>query len=182
MADLIQKYAKANAKDRVGLIYKHFPTFLGIIESRVDGLVYLIENEKETARREELGDLGVRVQQSNISDVTGNTATSYAMIRKAIVECDFRFGVLDGTEREEEFKAEAFILKRMRKDYQLFNNQLNSLDPESREMLVTYMKSHKDAPELADSKGIANDSVRKQAYRIKEQIKDQMIKYMEGRM
>ena len=115
--NLVHRYAKADAMDRINLIYNNFASFLGVVESRTEGLVYLIENEKATNRRHENGDLGVRVQKSTISDPTGNTATGNVMTRDALIACDFSGGVLDGTDMGEAFIREALILKDMRRDY-----------------------------------------------------------------
>lgn len=182
MASLIRQYAAADAAGRVKLIYCNFATFLGIIDTRVEDLLYMIENEKSFNRREELGDLGVRVQKSGISDITGNTATSNVMTRDALIGCDFSSGVLDGTDRGEAFKKEALIIKQMRKDYELFNNQLNCLVPKDREMLLKYIEAHEPIANIADEKGIAVDSARKYIFRIKQMITKQMVECMEGKI
>ena len=182
MASFVKEYAAADAAGRVKLIYSNFSNFLGIIDSRIDGLVYLIENEKAYNRRAQNGDLGVRVQTSKISDITGNTATSEADTRNAIIICDFSGGELDDTDKSDEYKEEAIMLKRMRRDYQLFNNQLNRLDEKDRELLIWYMKSHDDVAAEAEKLGIAIDSVRKQVFRTKQAVFKQTIDYMEGRL
>lgn len=182
MASLVNEYAAADAAGRVKLIYRNYSSFLKIIDSSVEGLVYLIENEKATNRRIANGDLGVKVQTSRISDITGDTASGNVDTRNAIIICDFSSGVLDGTDREDEFRKKAIMLKRMRRDYQLFTDQLWCLGERDRELLLGYMKSHDDVRAVADEFGISSDSIRKHIYRTKKVVFKQTIDYMEGRL
>ena len=46
---IVSKYAKSDASGRVDIICSHYAVFIGIIESSVDGLVFLIEDEKINA-------------------------------------------------------------------------------------------------------------------------------------
>lgn len=180
--NLVHKYAKADAMDRINLIYNNFASFLGVVESRTEGLVYLIENEKATNRRHENGDLGVRVQKSIISDPTGNTATGNVITRDALIACDFSGGVLDGTDRREAFIREALILKDMRRDYKLFNDQLNCLEEKEREIVLNYIERKKTMNELAEELCIDYYSVKKKLRRSKKKVMDLMTDYMEGRL
>lgn len=182
MASLVKQYAAADAEGRVKLIYRHFSNFPGIIESRVNGLVYLIENEKATNRRLENGDLGVRIQTSNKKDITGNTASSEADTRDAIIICVFSGGILDGTDRGDIFREEAFTLKKMRSDYQLLVHQLGELDEDERKIFLSYIKAHNDVGDIAEKFGIAVDSVRKRIFRTKQKLTEQMVDYMEGEL
>ena len=180
--NLVHRYAKADAMDRINLIYNNFASFLGVVEIRTEGLVYLIENEKATNRRHENGDLGVRVQKSTISDPTGNTATGNVMTRDALIACDFSGGVLDGTDRREAFIREALILKDMRRDYKLFNDQLNCLEEKEREVVLNFIERKKTMNELAEELCIDYYSVKKKLRRSKKKVMDLMTDYMEGRL
>ena len=180
--NLVRRYAKADAMDRINLIYNNFTSFLGVVESRTEGLVYLIENEKATNRRHENGDLGVRVQKSTISDPTGNMATGNVMTRDALMACDFSGGVLDGTDRREAFIREALVLKDMRRDYKLFNDQLSSLEEKERELVLSYIERKKTMSELAEDLCIDYSSVKKKLYRSKKKVMYLMADYMEGRL
>ncbi len=180
--NLVHRYAKADAMDRINLIYNNFASFLGVVESRTEGLVYLIENEKATNRSRENGDLGVRVQKSTISDPTGNTATGNVMTRDALIACDFSGGVLDGTDRREAFIREALILKDMRRDYKLFNDQLNCLEEKEREIVLNFIERKKTMNELAEELCIDYYSVKKKLRRSKKKVMDLMTDYMEGRL
>ena len=88
----------------------------------------MIESEKAYNRKKNHGDLGVRVQSSGIhSDITADTAISNVITRDAIIACDFSRDVLEGVDRSEKYQRDAYILRRMRADYELFNQQLSIL-------------------------------------------------------
>ena len=104
MVNLVREYADADPSKRVDLIYRYFSIFMRTVDSRTAGLMYIIENEKISNRIAAVGELGVKVTKSMKSDPTANKAISDVVIRDAIISCDFSGGVLDGTDREEEFK------------------------------------------------------------------------------
>lgn len=111
-ASSIKNYEKADAAGKVDIICKNYFNFIGIVDGYTEGLRYMIESEKAYNRRRNYGDLGVRVQASGIhSDITADTAISNVITREAIIACDFSGGVLEGVDRGEEFRQEAYTLR-----------------------------------------------------------------------
>ena len=69
--NFIRKYVKADSKQKVDIIFRHYSDFMGIIDGYTEGLRYMIECEKDYNHRAAKGDLGVRVQSGgSISDPT----------------------------------------------------------------------------------------------------------------
>lgn len=52
------------------------------------------------------------------------------MTLEALINCDFSGDVMEGVNRAEEFIRDAYLLRDMRKDYDLFNRQLSILGTE----------------------------------------------------
>lgn len=181
-ANFVKQYADADAAGRVDIICKNYPIFLGIVDSSTDGLIYVIENEKAYNKRSSNGDTGVRVQKSRSTDTTADTATNNVMIRDALIACDFSGGVLDGTDRAEEFKQEAFTLQKMRADYDLFNSQLKILKPQERQLFVGFISREMDYGMIADEIGSGLDYAVLKIHRAKMKIKGKMIDYLEGNL
>lgn len=182
MANLVKEYAAADASRKVDLIYKHFSVFLRAVDSRTAGLMYLIENEKISNKRAEEGELGVKVKKSSRSDPTANKAINNLITREALIACDFSGGILEGTDREEEFRREAYILKGMRQDYDLFTRQVECLDETNRKIFISYINRSKSTVEIADEIGIGLEAARNRIYKIKVEVKEHMLEYMEGRL
>ena len=129
--NLIKIYVDASSAKRVDIIIKHYTDFMGIVDGYTEGLRYMIECEKESNSHREIGDLGVRVKTSgSTSDPTAKKAIRNVMTREALINCDFSGNVMDGVDRAEEFIRDAYLLRDMRKDYELFNRQLSILGTE----------------------------------------------------
>ena len=179
---IVNKYAKADAAGRVDIICSYYAVFLGIVESSVDGLVYVIEDEKISNRRAEKLALGVKVQTSGHSDPTGNMVVSEDEIRSAVLKCDFSGGILEGSGRKDEFIREAFLLEDMRRHYNLFNRQLSRLSEKEKSFFVPYLKGNKGYVDMADEFGIGVDTAVQMVHRTKMKIKCRMVGYLEGKI
>ena len=64
--NLIKAYTAATSENRIDIIIKNYTNFMGIIDGYTDGLLYMIECEKESNRRSSIGELGIRVQTGGI--------------------------------------------------------------------------------------------------------------------
>ena len=115
----------------------------------------MIENEKAYNRRQPRGDLGVRVQTSGMhSDITAETAINNVITKEAIIDCDFSGDVLEGVDRGEEFQRDAYMLRSMRADFELFNRQLCILSGNESRIFRGYLSGEKDIGDIAEEEGI----------------------------
>ena len=141
----------------------------------------MIESEKAYNRKKNHGDLGVRVQTSGIhSDITADTAISHIITREAIIACDFSGDVLEGVDRSEKYQRDAYTLRRMRADYELFNQQLCILGRNELRIFRGYLSGEKDIGEIAEEEGIQYESAAQRVRRAKVKIKLQMVGFLEG--
>lgn len=176
-AEVIKKYAKASEQTRINIICKNYSRFSRIIEGRIDGLVFLITEERAYLRRQEIGDLGVRIQVSGTGDVVGNTVANDEMIRIAIETCSFPDEMLDGSDYEDEIVEDAYAMKKMRKDYKLFNSMLGVLEPQEREIFLAFLNKKKSLTDIAEENGIQYDSADRRISRIKHKVIKEMSEY-----
>lgn len=180
-ASIIEIYARADAAGRVDIICKNYSNFIGIVDGYTEGLRYMIESEKAYNRKKNHGDLGVRVQSSGIhSDITADTAISNVITRDAIIACDFSGDVLAGVDRGEKYRKDAYTLRRMRADYELFNQQLCILGRNELRIFRGYLSGEKDIGEIAEEEGIQYESAAQKVRRAKVKIKVQMVGFLEG--
>ncbi|MGN0401507.1 MAG: hypothetical protein ACI4HQ_04505 [Acetatifactor sp.] len=132
----------------------------------------MIESEKANNRKKNHGDLGVRVQTSGIySDITADTAISNVITRGAIIACDFSGDVLEGVDCSEKYQRDAYKLRRMRADYELFNQQLSILGRNELRIFRGYLSGEKDIGEIAEKEGIQYESATQRVRRAKVKIK-----------
>ena len=180
--NLIRVYTGATSEKRIDIIIKNYTKFVGIVDGYTDGLRYMIECEKESNSHRELGDLGVRVQTGGTtSDPTAKKAIRNVMTREAIINCDFSGDVMDGVDRAEEFMRDAYLLRDMRKDYDLFNRQLSILGTE-KETFEKYLRREKTLIDIAEEQGITYESAQQKIHRIRRKVKKQVVGFMDGKM
>lgn len=180
-ASIIKNYAKADAAGKVDIICKNYSNFIGIVDGYTEGLCYMIENEKAYNRKQSRGDLGARVQTSGMDgDITADTAINNVIAKEAIIACDFSGDVLEGVDRCEEFQRDAYTLRCMRADFELFNRQLCILSGNESRILRGYLSGEKDIGDIAEEEGIQYESAAQKVRRAKVKIKIQMIGFLEG--
>lgn len=68
----------------------------------------------------------------------------------------------------------------MREDYDLFNSQLNSLNPQEKELFIGFISKKMDYGMIADEIGSGLDYAVLKIHRAKMKVKTQMIDYFEG--
>ena len=179
-ASIIENYVKADATGKVDIICKNYSNFIGIVDGYTEGLRYMIESEKAFNRKQNRGDLGVRVQTSGIhSDITADTAISNVITRDAVIACDFSGDVLEGVDRSEKYQRDAYTLRRMRADFELFNQQLSILGRNELRIFRGYLSGEKDIGEIAEEEGIQYESAAQKVRRAKVKIKLQMVGFLE---
>ncbi len=99
--NLIKIYVNATSAKRVDIIIRHYTDFMGIVDGYTESLRYMIECEKESNSRQDIADLGVRVQTGGMtSDPTAKKAIRNVLTREALINCDFSGDVMDGVDAE----------------------------------------------------------------------------------
>ena len=176
-AQFVRKYAEATDRKRINMIVRNYSHFAQIIDSKINGMVFLIVEEKAFQRSQSRGDLGVRVQSSTLGDTTCNEATSKVEIKKAIENCSFPEGMLEDIDFEEEIVQDAWTIRCMRRDYELFNSMLDILDPQELEVFMAFLKKEKSIDQLAEECGILYNSADKRLNRLKERVIAEMMTY-----
>lgn len=178
-ASLLEDYSKMTTEERVDYISKNYSSFMGVVESFTEGLIYMIEEEQNYNRQQDKGDLGVRVQGGPMrSDKTANAAIRNVTIRDAIINCDFSGGILEDTDHAEKFMEMAATLHRMRREFRLFDAQISSLPEVDSQILRAYLNREKDFYAIADDLGVTYDSARQRVRRVRHGVKVNMLDFI----
>lgn len=179
-ANAISVYEKKSVAGKVDFICKNYANFIGIVDSYTEGIRYMIEDEKATAFSSSVEELGIRVQKSRSYDGEQMKAINNVLTRKAIIECDFSGGILDGVENPERYIRDAKILRQMRKHYDLFNSQIKSLQPKEQDFFLSYLRRTNKLSDMADEAGIGYDSLIQKYNKTKKKITVLMAGFLEG--
>lgn len=175
---IVDKYATADIKGRIEIILDNYPNFLEIMDGFEESLKYLILNDRRAARRRSMGDLGVRVQKTGISDPTANEAIDRVMLSEAI-----KTGNLDeelkGIECPEQYRREAEVIREMRNDYFLVRAQIKTLPWLNFKVLASYLNGSHDLLKLADETDCTYDGVKNRLKRARNRIRQSTAFYLE---
>lgn len=173
-AMIVSKSGDAKPGKRVDLICKYYPCFLVVVENYIVKMKKDIIDEQDFNRRDRMGDLGIRVQTSNIGDPTQSLAVRRTMLEEAIRSGNFNEGELDDTDNKEEYIYKSSVIRDMLYDYKVFQDNLNGLMPAEKELFISYLEQKVSLLEIAESLGIKYDSAGQKIRRIKLSIKCNM--------
>ncbi len=178
--NLMMLYGRADSSKRIDLIMGNYMDFMTKVNSYTCGLKRLIISDIECKNREEIGDLGVRIQSGGMhSDPTQKAAIQNIEIADVIVNCDFSSCIFEELDRADEYKRQALILRDMREDYQLFNDLLPFVG-KNQKYFVPYLSGEVDLNDLAEEIGITYDSANKKIKRARKIMKEKMQAYLDG--
>ena len=164
LENIVEDYHEASIEKRVDMILRNFSNFEAIVDCCEKNLSVTIKEEIDYNRREELGDLGVRVQSSNISNPTLRDAANREEIERAIHNGEY-YRILRWTDDFEKHRPQIITLQKMRNDFFRVSNVVNCLDPQNRRIFRKYISKEASVETLAEVEKLTHDSVRT---RIKE--------------
>ena len=84
------------------------------------------------------------------SDITSDTAINNAITREAIITCDFSRNVLEGVDRGEKYQRAAYTFRRMRANYDFFNQQLSILGRNELRIFRDHLSGEKDIVDVEE--------------------------------
>lgn len=175
---IVDKYRIADLDTRVDIIFRNYARFNRMVEGFEKCLSIVIRNEREHKRRKERGDLGIRVQTSNVSDVTADTAVENVSIQEAIHDGDYDTA-LKGSEYYFIHKAEIKTLLDMRDDYEIVCSQVESLDDDERIFLERYIVERESFFTIADDVNLSPEAVKSRIKRTKKIVKEGAMLFLE---
>ena len=94
---------------------------------------------------------------------------------------DFSGEVLKGVDRAEEFVSDAYLLRKMRNDYQLFNKQVETLGAE-KDVFEKYLTREMSLSDIAELQNISYESAQQKIHKIRSRVRRQVIGFMDGKM
>ncbi len=179
---LLATYMSATTSKKIDILIDHYGDFMGIIDGYTEGLRYRIQSDKDCKRRNEMGNLGVRVQGGGIkSDPTANMAISNIVTREAIVNCDFSGDIFEDVDDLEFYAREAYTLKQMRMDYELLVSQLGIFG-KYRKAYVQYLEGNFCVVDLTTEWGMSYEAAKTKIKRFRKTLKDQMLNFMDRKI
>lgn len=126
-ASIVEQYADSDVGKRIDILIRYYPNFIRLVEGFEQSLSFIIKQEKEMKRRAAIGELGVRVQNSHISDPTAREAIDNIMIMEAIKKGELESVI---SELDEDVRIlhemEVRTIRDMKEDFRVLNNTLEA--------------------------------------------------------
>ena len=176
--NIVDRYSRATVEKRVGIILDNYATFNRILDGYEKSLSIVIRNERDFNRKKQLGDSGIRVQTSNISDITAQTAIENVEIQEAIHDGDWRTAT-KGSDNIFKHRLEIETIGQMRDDYDIVTGQLSALLKEEYDFYLPYINREKNCFEIAEEQGLSPEAVRMRLYRYRLIVKESALPFME---
>ena len=177
--NIVERYIRADIEKRVEIILDNYGMFNRILDGYEQSLSVVIRNERDYNRKRLLGDSGIRVQTSNIGDITAQTAVENVTIQQAIHDGDW-YAATKGTDDLNKHRLEIETICQMRDDYAIVTGQLSVLQKEEYEFYLPYINGEKGCFEIAADEGLSPEAVRMRLYRYRSIVKESSIPFMES--
>ena len=174
-ANIIRQYILADFEERVSIMLENYTTFEAQLEIELDGIEYRIKEERAYQRRAARGDLGVRVQTSDISDPTYREAEENIMIEEALKHMDCNLDILESCEEVEAIKRDIYAMEIMQIDFHNMKKQLKVMKSLDRSTLLTIYEEEVELQTFAANEGIDYESARSRVNRAKKRLQEKMI-------
>ena len=173
--DLLNSYKKAPAEKRLSIMLEYYPVFPGMLRKIEKKTEYKIKSEQERMRSRRRGELGVRVQTSNVSDTTANEAVANVTLEEAFKTGEVSKGLLKGIENAPEFEETIRMVSIMKMDFELLEDILSGFGREDSIIIKKHLSEGKSYRVIAEEEECSTDSVRRKFTRIKEEISEEII-------
>ena len=177
--NIVERYIRADIEKRVEIILDNYGMFNRILDGYEQSLSIVIRNERDYNRKRLLGDSGIRVQTSNIGDITVQTAVENVSIQQAIHDGDW-YAAVKGADNLNKHRLEIETICKMRDDYAIVTGQLSVLQKEEYDFYLPYINGEKGCFELAADEGLSPEAVKMRLYRYRSIVKESSIPFMES--
>ncbi len=176
---IFDSYMASGDEKRIRIILDHYYNFIPVVNAYEFGLVNTIRAERVYNRRTAIGDLGVRVQTSGISNPTASEGDEKTEIQKAVRSGDY-ITALRGADCYESHKNEILTLQDMRDTYAIVEQEIGSLDDEN-ELFKRYLHHEFDLTTIADSEGVTVDAIKQRFRKARNNVIDNTLFWMARR-
>lgn len=178
--NIVKRYDAASVTKRVDMILDNYAIFGSIIDGYESDLIIDIIDERAYARKSMLGDTGVRVQTSNISDVTFSIVAEHEEVARAVRGYDY-FTALKGVKNTIPYIRTMETLKLMRIDYETVSTRIKFLQPQEYQLYSRYLSKLQTVDILADELGISYEAYKSRIYRCRCIVKQLSVEAIDSR-
>lgn len=165
----LQDYSQKDPKCKARYILDNFSRFPKMIEGYESDWKITVKAEKRYNFLKEMGDPGIRVQASKISNPTMNQAISKFEEDTATTAKDIR-SLVHGTDDPGRRIMEKMVIADMKDDYEIILNAIHRLDSSDENLFLPYIRTEKTIQEVADELQVQYSSAKNKMRRLKKMV------------
>lgn len=174
----VGRYYRLSPKKRIDLIITNYDCFPAMCKDYERNLSEWIKDCRAKAKRDAIGDLGVRIQAGNSRfSVTEIHALENMEIEKMLADGDI--DSCENLEDYEEILRGVKELQLMLKEYKDLKSKISTLHVRERGPFENYICRKCRSTELSEELQINFDSVRKKMYRIKKKVCSDLLEQLD---
>lgn len=177
-ASIVKQYEDADFSKRVDIMLDNFASFTTQIEISFDAIKYRIKEDRAFARRQDKGDLGVRVQSSGTGSPTEREALENIEIEEALQKKDFSGAIFKNVDDVDEIKREIYVMEIMKLDYQMLEKHLRLLKKRDQKLLRDFLEDGKELEDIAEEENLTYEAIRSRIRRARSQVKCNMVCFL----
>ena len=173
--EFLLNYKKSEPEDRFFIIYNNYVSFPRLLKKIEKKLQFIIKSEKEYLRSHNRGELGVRIQTSNLSNITAELAISNVSLEDSFESGKIDSETLKGVEDAAKYIEYIQILRMMRMDYELLEEIIEDLPYDNTHLIKEYIVEGKNIHDIAKEYDRSYDTIKKRLSNIREDIKEEVV-------
>lgn len=174
-SDMLRMYRDSVPEERFELLMQHFGVFPKMLRKLEKKIEYKIKAEREHVKSQRRGELGVRVQTSDLSDPTAKDAIINVVIKEGVQNGEIDGNLLKGLENAKEYEEEVRVIRIMRMDFELLEEIIEDLEETDSRLIKQYIQEGRYVKEIAVEEGKSYNAVMKRITRIRAEIKEEII-------
>ena len=178
-SDMLQRYSDSDPEERFGLLMDNYGMFPKMIHKMEKKIEYKIKAEREYAKSQRRGELGVRVQTSDLSDPTSNEAIVSVTIQEGFQRGKLDRSILKDLDKARKYEEEVRIIGIMKMDFELLEEIIEDLENDDSEMMKKYLLEGMTLRQIAADEGLSYDAMKKKHLRIRAEIKEEVMECFE---
>lgn len=176
--DILATYKSAGPEERFEIMFENYAFFPKVIKKIQKKTEYKIKSDREYYRSHNRGELGVRVQTSNISSPTEEEAIANIQLEEAFKTGRVDAGLLKGFEDAQIYEEDIHFISLMRMDYELMVDCVENLDDDENQLITEYLCKKKYLKELAVDMEMSYANVKIKVKEIKDALMDEVTELL----
>ena len=178
----IDKYLDCDVRKKFDFLYENFSILKPIINNYKEAIISDVADMKLYNRKTEMGELGVRIQVSGISNPTQSAAFRNQSIAKAIDEGYLDDEFFEHTDDPDELIRRVTVYHSVNHDFEAFKSKLDELKPKDQKVLKPYLLGQKTMDDLVEEMEIEYHSAVMRVYRIRKRLSNLVEPKLQGGM